>query len=152
MPKSTRNVILPAVDVARLFFAAFKDRNVNRMLDECREGAEVRFVPMGSQGTGLANELGKNVWSTLFDAFPDLSVTIPTLFGDDRNVAAEAVFEGTQRKDVFGIPNQGRHFELPQAFIFQIDDLGLITSITVYWDNASLYSQLGKTTLEGAVR
>jgi steroid delta-isomerase-like uncharacterized protein len=147
MPKSTRNVILPAVDVARLFFAAFKDRDVNRMLDECREGAQVRFVPMGDQGTGLIGEVGKKVWSSLFDAFPDLSVTVPTLFGDDRNVAAEAVLEGTQRKDVFGVPSQGRHLELPYAFIFQIDDLGLIASITVYWDNASFYSQLGKTTL-----
>jgi steroid delta-isomerase-like uncharacterized protein len=147
MPKSTRNVILPAVDVARSFFAAFKDRDLNRMLAECSEGAEVRYVPMGSQGTGLVNKVGKTVWSSLFDAFPDLTVTVPTLFGDDRNVAAEAVIEGTQRKDFVGIPNQGRHFELPQAFIFQIDDLGLITSITVYWDNASFYSQLGETTL-----
>lgn len=147
MPKSTRNVILPAVDVARLFFAAFKDRDVNRMLAECRDDAQIRYVPMGNQGTGEVREVGKNIWSSLFDAFPDLTVTVPTLFGDDHNVAAEAVLEGTQRKDFLGIPSQGKRFQLPHAFIFQIDDLGLIASIAAYWDNASFYSQLGKTTL-----
>jgi hypothetical protein len=59
---------------------------------------------------------------------------------------------GTQRKDlIYGqvrIPSQGKHYELPHAFLLQIDESGLIKEVAAYWDNASFYSQLGKTTLD----
>jgi steroid delta-isomerase-like uncharacterized protein len=148
MSTTTRNVILPAVDVARRFFAAYNHHDVNKMLAECSDDAQLRYVPMGSQGTGKVYEVGKALWSGLIDAFPDLTVTVPTIFGDDHNVAAEVVIEGTQQKDFLGIPNRGRHYELPHAFLLHVDERGLITSITAYWDNASFYTQLGKTTLD----
>jgi ketosteroid isomerase-like protein len=43
------------------------------------------------------------------------------------------------------IPSQGKHYELPHAFLLQINDQGQISHITAYWDNASFYFQLGKT-------
>jgi len=147
MPSTRRDTVMTTTDVARSFFAAYNHHDVNRMLAECSDDAQVRYVPMGDQGTGPARDVGKNLWSGLIDAFPDLSVTVPNVFGDDRNMAAEVVIGGTQRKDYMGIQNQGKHYELPQAFIMRVDDEGLIANITAYWDNASFYSQLGKTSL-----
>jgi len=46
------------------------------------------------------------------------------------------------------IRSQGKHYELPHAFLLQIDESGLIKEVAAYWDNASFYSQLGKTTLD----
>jgi hypothetical protein len=62
-------------------------------------------------------------------------------------VAAEVVIGGTQRKDFLQIRNQGKHYDLPHAFLLKINDKDLITEIACYWDNASFYLQLGKTTL-----
>ena len=82
------------IDVARSFFAAYNAHDVERMVAACSEDAELRYVPMGSQGRGNARELGKSIWSGLIDAFPDLAVTVESIFGDERNVAAEVVIGG----------------------------------------------------------
>jgi steroid delta-isomerase-like uncharacterized protein len=132
-----------SIDVARSFFSAYNQHNVKQMLQYCSEDAELRYVPMGSKGQGRVREVGKQIWSGLIDAFPDLHVTPESLFGDPQNVAAEVVIGGTQRKDFLDIRSQGRHYELPHAFILRLDDQGLIRAITAYWDNVSFYSQLG---------
>jgi steroid delta-isomerase-like uncharacterized protein len=92
--------------------------------------------------------VGKAIWSGLLDAFPDLAVRVQSAFGDEHNVAAEVLIGGTQRKDFFGIPSKGKHYDLPHAFLLEVDDSDRITRITSYWDNASFYLQLGKTTLD----
>jgi steroid delta-isomerase-like uncharacterized protein len=137
-----------AIDVARSFFAAYNAHDVGRMVAACSEDARLRYVPMGAQGQGKARGVGKAIWSGLIDAFPDLTVTVQSAFGDERNAAAEVTIGGTQRKDFLQIPSRGKHYELPHAFLLSLDDRGLITDIAAYWDNASFYSQLGKTTLE----
>jgi hypothetical protein len=114
------------IDVARSFFAAYA-HDVERMVAACGEDAELRYVPMGSQGRGNARELGKSIWSGLIDAFPDLAVTIESIFGDKRNVAAEVVIGGTQQKDFLQIRSQGRHYDLPHAFLLQTNERSLIT-------------------------
>jgi steroid delta-isomerase-like uncharacterized protein len=103
---------------------------------------------MGSQGHGLIREVGKEIWSRLIDAFPDLSVRVQSIFGDERNAAAEVMIGGTQRKQFLNIPSQGKRYDLPHAFLLAINDHDLITAVTAYWDNVSFYSQLGKTTFE----
>jgi hypothetical protein len=42
------------IDVARSFFAACNAHDVERMVAACGEDAELRYVPMGSQGRGNA--------------------------------------------------------------------------------------------------
>ena len=141
-----------ALDGARSFFAAYNRHDVSSMVAACSEGAELRYVPVGSYGRGNVHELGKAIWSGIIDALPDLHVTVQSMFGDGRNIAAEVMIGGTQRKDLaFGqvrIPSQGRHYELPHVFLLQGNESGLITEVAAYWDNASFYSQLGKKTLD----
>jgi ketosteroid isomerase-like protein len=153
MPASATAAHTRATDVARAFFAAYDAHEVNKMVGLCSEDAQLRYVGMGSDGEGKARELGAAIWSGLIDKFPDLHVTPQSMFGGERNVAAEVMIGGTQRKDLtFGrvhIANQGKHYELPHAFLLQVDDSKrLITEIACYWDNVSFYKQLGKTTLD----
>jgi steroid delta-isomerase-like uncharacterized protein len=136
-----------SIDAARSFFAAYNAHDVDRMLAACSEDAELCYVPMGGQGQGKLREVGKSIWSGLIDAFPDLYVRVESMFGDERNVAAEVVIGGTQQKDFLHIPSQGRHYDLPHAFLLKMSERGLIERVTCYWDNASFYLQLGKTTL-----
>jgi steroid delta-isomerase-like uncharacterized protein len=136
-----------AIDLARSFFAAYNNHEVSRMIANLSNDAELNYVPMGSQGQGKASEVGKKIWSGLIDAFPDLHVTPMSIFGDDRNVAAEVVIGGTQEKDFLDIPSQHKHYELPHAFILRVNEENRIARITCYWDNLSFYSQLGQDVL-----
>lgn len=144
---TTAATMTRAADVGRSFFASYDAHQVEKMVASCSEDARLRYVPMGSEGEGPARDLGKSIWSGLIGAFPDLRVTVQSLFDDGRHVAAEVVIGGTQRKDFLQIPSQGRHYELPHAFLLEVNDQGQISAITAYWDNASFYLQLGKTTL-----
>src|SRR5713226_3140610 len=88
----------------RAFFAAYRAHDVERMVDLCAEGAGFRYVPfeVWSRQRVLHGE-GKVSWTTLIDAFPDLTNAVTSLRADgDGNVAAEAGIGGTQAKD-FGI-------------------------------------------------
>jgi steroid delta-isomerase-like uncharacterized protein len=146
VPDAAVNTI-SAAEAARSFFASYNAHQVDKMVAACSEDARLRYVPMGSQGEGRARELGKRIWSGLIDAFPDLHVTVQSLFDDGRHVAAEVVIGGTQQKDFLQIRSRGRHYELPHAFLLELNDRGQISDLAAYWDNASFYSQLGKTTL-----
>jgi hypothetical protein len=88
----------PSVEAARSFFTSHDAHQVDKMLAQLSEDARLRYVPMGGQGEGRAREVGKIIWSGLIDAFPDLHVTVQSLFGDERHAAAEIVIGGTQRK------------------------------------------------------
>jgi ketosteroid isomerase-like protein len=132
---------------ARSFFAAYNAHKVDEMVGACSEDAQLRYVPMGDQGQGKVRDVGKAIWSGLIGAFPDLTVTTQAAFSDGRNVAAEVIIGGTQQSDFLQIRSQGKHYELPHAFLLTLNESSLITQITAYWDNASFYLQLGKTTL-----
>jgi steroid delta-isomerase-like uncharacterized protein len=133
--------------VARSFFHFYNHHNLQEMLAECAEDAKLRLVPMGKQGDGEVHVLGAAFWSALFKAIPDLFVIQKSMFGDNRAVTVEVVIGGTQQKQFEQIPSEGKQFELPHAFLMELNDRSKISRITVYWDNVTLFSELGKTTL-----
>jgi hypothetical protein len=61
-----------------------------------------------------------------------------------RELAAEIVIGGTQRKDFLQIPNQGKHYEVPHAFLLEVTSAGVITSITAYLGQCELLSSTWK--------
>lgn len=139
-----------STETARLFFDAYRQHDVDGMLRLCSSDAEIDYVPMGEQGHGAVNQVGKQIWTGLIDSFPNLHVRPESVFGNDSNAAAEVVIGGTQTKDFLDIPNQGKHYELRHAFILTLNEKQLITRVAAYWDNVSFYSQLGKQPMQKA--
>jgi steroid delta-isomerase-like uncharacterized protein len=134
------------------FFDAYRDHDVERMVDLCTENADFHYVPVevsGRQrvirGDGKVRTIGKVFWTALIDAFPDLTNSVTSIVHDEHgNAAAEVVIAGTQAK-VFGtIGNRGLHYELPHVFLFRVDPDALIDEVTAYWDSADWYRQLGR--------
>ncbi|AQS83773.1 hypothetical protein A0U92_02170 [Acetobacter aceti] len=107
----------------------------------------IHYIPAGVEGP--ARQQGVAIWTGLIDVFPDLTNRIMALYvGDDgRSVTAEVMISGTQAKDGFGIPNLGKRYELPHAFIITGSPDGGIDRMTAYWDNASWFTMLGRTSL-----
>jgi hypothetical protein len=63
----------------------------------------------------------------------------------DRTIVCETLNSGTQAKDVGNIKNKGRKQSIPHLFLFTFNPEGAIEKITAFWDNDTIYAQLGHT-------
>ncbi|MGZ3611221.1 MAG: nuclear transport factor 2 family protein [Ktedonobacteraceae bacterium] len=141
-----------ATEVVTTFFDAYSEHDVERMVELCSDNADFHYVPFelwGKQrvirGDGKVRTIGKVIWTTLIDSFPDLTTRIMYITSDDEgNVAAEVMISGTQAKPFGTMGNQGLHYDLPHVFLFRMSKEGLIEEITGYWDTADWYRQLGR--------
>jgi steroid delta-isomerase-like uncharacterized protein len=141
-----------AVEVITAFFDAYRAHDLERLVELCSDNADFHYIPFevwGRQrvirGDGKVRTIGKALWTTLIDAFPDLTNEVTSVTADEGgNVAAEVVISGTQAKPYGTIANQGLHYDLPHVFLFRVGKNGLIEEVTAYWDNADFYRQLGR--------
>ncbi|MEM8810817.1 MAG: ester cyclase [Cyanobacteria bacterium P01_D01_bin.6] len=133
--------------VATQFFDAYRNQDVSAMVDLFDPTGTVEYVPFNLKGP--SSEAGAGAWNALIEAFPNLTNRILSVRQDETgHVAYADVFiGGTQIKEVFGVPSQGKTYDLRHMFIFEINDAGKIISVISFWDNADWYQQLGKTTL-----
>ena len=125
------------------FMFAYQQRNINKMLGFCDPGGEVFFKPMGDSGKGKIGELGKAIWTSLIDCFPDIDNTVDAAIAEDGDsVRCQVVIRGTQAKDFAGIKSQGQHFDSDHIFIFHLNPQNKIDSIRISWDHADFQKQL----------
>lgn len=145
-----------SIAVVQRFFDAYRDHDVETMLDTFSECAELHYVPFeqwGKQrvlrGDGKVRSIGKVLWTGLIDAFPDLSTEVTSIHADSAgNVAAEVLITGTQAKVWGPIASAGKRFAVPHLFMLRVGDEGLIDSISAYWDGADLNRQLGRVEID----
>ena len=112
----------------RAFFAAYRAHDVEHMVDLCAEGAGFRYVPFEVRsrqrvlyGEGRVRTVGKVIWTTLIDAFPDLLVRVRRLFVTADNTAvAEITIDGTQADDFLAVANQEKQVDLDQAWMLTV--------------------------------
>jgi hypothetical protein len=125
------------------FMFSYQQRNVAQMLNFCDPEGEVWFMPLGEAGRGKIGELGKAIWTSLIDSFPDIDNTVDaTIAEDGESVRCQVVISGTQAKDFAGIVSKGKHFDSDHIFIFHLNDQQLIDSIHVSWDHEDFQRQL----------
>jgi predicted ester cyclase len=126
------------------FMFAYQQKNIEKMMSFCDLDGEVHFQPLGDAGKGKIGELGKGIWSSLVECFPDIDNTLDAAIAEDENVVrCQVVIRGTQAKDFAGIPNKGKHFDSDHIFVFHLDENNKIDSINISWDHADLQRQLG---------
>src|ERR1700757_5218727 len=123
------------------FFEAYRRQDVEGMVDACIDNANFRYVPaevMRKQrvirGDDKVRGVGKTWWSSLIDAFPDLTNSVQWIGNDDEgNVAVEVTISGTQAKAFGTLENSGKHYDLAHLFLFHVNREGLIDDIVAYW-------------------
>jgi ketosteroid isomerase-like protein len=124
------------IHTAEGFFNAYRNRDLDKMVAHCNPDGELRYVPLGTQGEGKIGTTGRTVWSGLFDAVPDLTNRVESIFADtEGNVCAEVVLSGTLAKEFAGMMSPKRYYVLPHAFILKIyGEETRIQRIVAYWD------------------
>ena len=126
------------------FMFAYQQRNVDKMLSFCDPGGEVFFKPLGAQGKGKIIELGKAVWTSLIDCFPNIDNTVDAAIAEDgETIRCQVVIRAKQTKDFGDIPNKGKEFDSDHIFIFHLNPAGKIDNIEIGWDHEDLKRQLG---------
>src|SRR5499427_3198115 len=132
---------VPSIDptnVVNSFFDAYREHDVERMVDLCDDMAAYRSVPLELwrkqrviRGDGKVRTIGKILWTGLIESFPDLSNEVTKITaGNDGYVAAEVVLSGTHAKDWGSIRSRGRSFRSPHLFLFHINEHEKIDKIT----------------------
>jgi len=126
------------------FMFAYQQKNIDKMMSLCDPNGTVHFTPLGDAGKGKIGELGKAIWTSLVDCFPDIDNTLDAAVAeDDHTVRCQVVIRGTQAKDFAGIPNKGFHFDSDHIFIFHLNDENKIDDVNITWDHADFKKQLG---------
>lgn len=126
------------------FMFAYQQRNVDKMLSFCDPEGNIHFQPLGDAGKGKIGELGKAIWSSLIDCFPDIDNTLDAAVAETEDtIRCQVVITGTQAKDFADIPGKGLRFDSDHIFIFHLNEENKIDSIKISWDHADLKKQLG---------
>jgi predicted ester cyclase len=126
------------------FMFAYQQRNLAKMLSFCNPDGQVHFQPLGETGKGKIAELGKNIWTSLMDSFPDLDNTLDAAVAEGENkVICQVVIRGTQSKDFADIPSRGLRFDSDHIFIFHLGEENKIDNIKINWDHEEFKKQLG---------
>jgi len=124
------------------FMKSYQEQDIALMLSHCSKNCIVEFIPLGDQGKGKADEVGKAIWTSLIDSFPSIDNTVNTAIEEDGKVRCEVTIWGKQENDFAGLVSKGNEFEEDHIFIFKINDANLIEHISVDWNHDSFVRQL----------
>lgn len=126
------------------FMFAYQQKNIDKMMRLCNPNGIIHFTPLGEQGKGKIGELGKTIWSSLIDCFPDIDNTLDAAVAEDEHtVRCQVMIRGTQAKDFADVPNKGLHFDSDHIFIFHLNDENKIDEVDITWNHADFKRQLG---------
>lgn len=133
------------------FFDRYRAHDVHGMGELCDINADFSYPPFEMWGKqrvvradGKVGTVGKAIWAGFVQAFPNLSNVVHSVEANDEgDVVVQADIGGTQQLPWGFIRPNGQTYSEPHLFIFTVNDAGLISSITGYWNNAGVSQQLG---------
>jgi hypothetical protein len=126
------------------FMKAYQDQKVEEMVRLCGSKSTIWFKPLGDSGKGKIHELGKGLWTTLIDCFPNIDNTVHSIISESGKIKCVVSIRGTQEKDFAGIQSQGGSFDSEHIFVFRLNEKENIQHIDIEWDHADFVSQLSR--------
>ena len=103
---------------------------------------DVYFEDVSMPGPCLGKAAMRVFMADFYRAFPDLRIEIRNVIGSGSLVGAEYDLLGTHLGQFMGQPPTGQAFRIPVVSIYEHNG-SLFTRETVYYDSASLLTQLG---------
>jgi len=139
------------VKLAKDGYDLFTKGDLNRLAQNFAENAQMTSMPTGEIMKGRNNVI--NYIGNFKRAFPDMTLSIKRQIACDNQVVTEFIASGTH-KGVFSTPNgdippTGRRVEESLCEILTVKD-GTFTESHLYFDTASLLTQLGVLNLSEA--
>ncbi len=97
--------------------------------------------PMQGRLTGRSRI--RDVYVEWFRAFPDLTFTSQHLLIDGNRAALFFSLRGTQAAPFYGVPATGRRIDIAGAWLFTVNDAGLIVHDQRVYDVVGMMVQVG---------
>lgn len=127
--------------LAKTFFAAYDDHDVDGMLALCAEGAQGRYLPYGKNSVNPIRGGLERIWRGFPRAVPDFGAEIVEMIqAEDNTVVVQALVGGTMPADVPGLVKKGEVGRIPHAYIIRYNAQGKISRLDCYWDNTAINS------------
>ena len=121
------------------YIEGWQTRNVDLILSACTD--DIVFDESPTPEPVRGKEAFREYLTTLFEAFPDLTLDATNVAPTAEQVWAEWVMNGTQRGDLMGIPAKGKRMEIRGCSVFVISG-GKLAEERLYWDASTLQQQL----------
>ncbi|MBP2831020.1 ester cyclase [Aquimarina sp. U1-2] len=133
------------IEIANTFLQAYSAHQIDKMVSLCTPEATYHYVPYGEQGKGSIEKEAKHLWETFTTVMPDFYVHIQTSMETQEGIIiVKALQGGTLEEEVMGIPGNSKRNEAPHIYLFTFQE-HKISHIKCYWDNNTIYQQLGYT-------
>jgi steroid delta-isomerase-like uncharacterized protein len=105
------------------------------------------YVRHSSEGSDQTRAEFRATLESLYDAFPDLEVTVEDLVATDVRAAYRWASTGTHKGEYMGIPPTNRRLTAAGITFSRIDD-GLVVEEWTSWNKATILRLLGIITLD----
>ena len=122
------------------YIEGWQARNVDLILSACTD--DIVFDENPTPEPVRGKEAFREYLTSMFEAFPDLTLEATNVTPAAEKVWAEWVMKGTQRGDLMGIPAKGKRMDLRGCSVF-VTRGGKLAEERLYWDAATLQQQLG---------
>jgi steroid delta-isomerase-like uncharacterized protein len=122
------------------YIEGWQARNVDLILSACTD--DIVFDESPTPEPVRGKEAFREYLTSMFEAFPDLTLEATNVTPAAEQVWAEWVMKGTQRGDLMGIPAKGKRMDLRGCSVF-VTRGGKLAEERLYWDAATLQQQLG---------
>ena len=116
------------------------NRNIDALAVMHAQNAKYNHPSAGEEPIPI--EMALEGFQMLWEAFPDLSLSVEDVIADGDKVVVRFIGRGTHEKDYGGIPATGRMTEASAIEIFHIED-GKIVEVWEISDTLGLMMQLG---------
>lgn len=128
--------------VRRYFEEAINERRPEVVDSIFGPAYHAHFLETGESRKSSATAV-KRFLPALFEAFPDIRYTVEDIIAEGDRVMIRLTANGTQQKELFGIPSAGRKLDnLSEIFIFRVEN-GRIVEGWRLVDFAGLQKRLG---------
>lgn len=144
----SRSSAKSAIEVVKAHMAAEDRQDVEATVATFTEDCYYSVPGLGIELRGK-NEI-RRWYEETFAAVPDFKNTAERYYESDGNVFFEANIEGTHLGTWAGWAPTGRRFSVPILVRIPIASDGLLEAEVVYFDNASLFMQLGILPAQGS--
>jgi len=138
------------VQTVTAFIDAINRGDVVAMVELCSLNADFHYIPFEMWGKqrvvradGKVRTIGRPLWQGRADAFPDLVYTVDRITDGGDHLAVEATVRGTQAATWGVMAARGGSYAGHHVLLISVDSDGLITNVREYWDNSSMFQQLG---------
>ncbi len=126
--------------VRRFFEEVFNEKRVDRA-DEFVAPDYLDHAAVPGQGPGLEGAKQQR-WAMYFAAIPDIHATIDDMVAEGDKVVVRYTVEGTQQKELLGVPPTGKRFQTSAICIYRLVE-GKVAENWEQMDTLGLMQQLG---------